>query len=68
MGQQSPQTPELADMGRWRDVIALLLLPLLSRDTPRTPEKWLPLARDYLRIATADAVHLERMLRTRADR
>src|ERR1019366_7411167 len=35
---------------------------------PRTPEKWLPLARDYLRIAAADAIHIERMLRTRADR
>jgi aminoglycoside phosphotransferase family enzyme len=47
---------------------ARLTIAHLLEPNPRTPEKWLPLARDYLRIATADAVHLERMLRTRADR
>ncbi len=47
---------------------ARLTIAHLLEPTPRTPEKWLPLARDYLRIATADAIHLERMLRTRADR
>ncbi|MBO0751013.1 MAG: hypothetical protein J2P53_02815, partial [Bradyrhizobiaceae bacterium] len=29
---------------------------------PRTPEKWLGLARIYLRLAAADARHLERLL------
>jgi uncharacterized protein len=47
---------------------ARLTIAHLLEPNPRTPEKWLPLARDYLRIATADAIHLERMLRTRADR
>jgi aminoglycoside phosphotransferase family enzyme len=47
---------------------ARLTIAHLLESSPRTPEKWLPLARDYLRIATADAIHLERMLRTRADR
>jgi hypothetical protein len=47
---------------------ARLTIAHLLEPNPRTSEKWLPLARDYLRIATADAVHLERMLRTRADR
>ena len=40
---------------------------LLERD-PRTPEKWEPLARAYLRIAAADAIRLERSLRRRGDR
>ena len=40
----------------------------LLEPEPRTPEKWLALARTYLRIAHADAVHLERSLRKRADR
>ncbi len=35
---------------------------LLEAD-PRTPEKWTPLARSYLRLAAADAVRLERALR-----
>jgi aminoglycoside phosphotransferase family enzyme len=30
---------------------------------PRTPEKWAPLTRTYLRLAAADAVKLERSLR-----
>jgi len=80
MGQQSPQTSE----GIWGDgassalfcfyrcyratLRARLTIAHLLEPTPRTPEKWLPLAHDYLRIATADAIHLERMLRTRADR
>ena len=34
---------------------------LLEPD-PRTPEKWLPRARAYLRIAAADAVRLRRLL------
>jgi aminoglycoside phosphotransferase family enzyme len=47
---------------------ARLTIAHLLEFNPRTPEKWLPLARDYLHIATADAVHLEPMLRTRAAR
>jgi len=35
----------------------------LFEPKPRTPEKWLPLARTYLRIAAADAVRLGRLLR-----
>ena len=30
---------------------------------PRTPEKWLPLARCYLQLAAADAVRLETLLK-----
>lgn len=48
---------------RARLTIAHLLDP-----NPRTPEKWLPLARDYLHIAAADVLNLERILRARADR
>jgi len=40
---------------------------LLEAD-PRTPEKWQPLARAYLRLAAADAVRLERSLRKRGGR
>lgn len=47
---------------------ARLTIAHLLEPNPRTPAKWLPLAHDYLRIAAADALHLERMLRTRADR
>jgi uncharacterized protein len=47
---------------------ARLAIAHLIEPNPRTPEKWLPLAHNYLRIATADAIHLERMLRTRVDR
>jgi len=35
---------------------------LLESD-PRTPDKWVPLARAYLRLAAADAVRLERCFR-----
>lgn len=45
-------------MLRARLAIAHLLEP-----HPRTPEKWAPLARAYLRLAAADAVRLERLLR-----
>lgn len=45
----------------------LAIAHLLERN-PRTPEKWPALARRYLRIAEADAVHLERLLSTRGDR
>jgi len=40
---------------------------LLEPET-RTPEKWAPLTRTYLRLAAADAVRLENSLRTPADR
>jgi aminoglycoside phosphotransferase family enzyme len=46
---------------------ARLTLAHLLEPKPRTPEKWLPLARTYLQIANVDANHLESMLRTRAD-
>lgn len=47
---------------------ARLAIAHLYEPTPRTPEKWPQLARTYLRIAAADAVRLERLVRTRADR
>lgn len=47
---------------------ARLAIAHLIEPNPRTPEKWLPLARDYLRIAAADAILLERILRTPSDR
>jgi aminoglycoside phosphotransferase family enzyme len=34
---------------------------------PRTPEQWPRRARDYLRLAAADAARLERLLRTQGD-
>lgn len=40
----------------------------LVEPSPRTPEKWLPHALAYLRIAAKDALVLERILRRRADR
>ena len=40
----------------------LAIAHLLEADS-RTPEKWLALARTYLRLARADAVRLERRLR-----
>jgi aminoglycoside phosphotransferase family enzyme len=43
---------------------ARLSLAHLSDPHPRTPQKWLPQARDYLRLAGADAVQLDRLLRT----
>ena len=43
---------------------ARLAIAHLLEPNPRTPEKWPRLARTYLRIAAADAVRLERLLRT----
>ena len=40
----------------------------LLEDKPRTPAKWRPLAMQYLAIARREALHLERVLSTRADR
>ena len=42
---------------------ARLAIAHLLEPDPRTPEKWAPLARTYLRLAAADAVKLERSLR-----
>jgi aminoglycoside phosphotransferase family enzyme len=42
---------------------ARLSIAHLLESHPRTPEKWVPLARDYLRLAAVDAVRLERCLR-----
>jgi len=42
---------------------ARLAVAHLLEPDPRTPEKWQPLARRYLRMAAADAVKLGRMLR-----
>ena len=47
---------------------ARLAVAHLLEPNPRTPEKWLPLARTYLKLAAADAVRLERNLRRRAGR
>jgi aminoglycoside phosphotransferase family enzyme len=47
---------------------ARLAIAHLFEPHPRTPEKWAPLARTYLRLAAADAVRIERNLRTRRDR
>jgi len=47
---------------------ARLAIAHLREPNPRTPEKWPTLARNYLRIAGADAVRLDRLLRTRGDR
>jgi aminoglycoside phosphotransferase family enzyme len=47
---------------------ARLTIAHLLESNPRTPDKWPRLARTYLRIAAADAVHMERMLRTPAGR
>jgi len=43
---------------------ARLTIAHLLEPNPRTPEKWPRRAREYLAIAAADAVHLEKMLRT----
>jgi len=50
-------------MLRARLAIAHLLEP-----NPRTPEKWAPLARTYLRLAAAAALRLEKSLRKPKDR
>jgi aminoglycoside phosphotransferase family enzyme len=47
---------------------ARLTIAHLLEPNPRTPEKWPRLARTYLRFAAADAIRLERLLRTRANR
>ncbi len=47
---------------------ARLAVAHLLEPDPRTPEKWAPLARAYLRIAAADATRLETSLRRRGDR
>lgn len=47
---------------------ARLAIVHLLEPNPRTPEKWPVLARKYLRIAEADAVRLDCLLRTREDR
>lgn len=43
---------------------ARLAIAHLLEPNPRTPEKWPRLARQYLRIAAADGVRLERLLKT----
>jgi len=47
---------------------ARLAIAHLLEPNPRAPEKWPHLARVYLRLAAADALRLERTLRTRAGR
>jgi aminoglycoside phosphotransferase family enzyme len=47
---------------------ARLAIAHLLEPEPRTPEKWPPLARSYLRLAAADAVELDRLLRRPGDR
>jgi uncharacterized protein len=47
---------------------ARLAIAHLREPNPRAPEKWPTLARNYLRIAGADAVRLDHLLRTRGDR
>ncbi len=44
---------------------ARLAVAHLLEPNPRTPEKWQPLARIYLRLAAADAVRLEKNLQQR---
>lgn len=44
---------------------ARLAIAHLLEPNPRTPEKWPRLARSYLRMAAADAVHIDRMFSTR---
>lgn len=47
---------------------ARLSIAHLFASNPRTPEKWRPQTLSYLRLAAADARHLEAALRTPADR
>lgn len=47
---------------------ARLAIAHLLEPSPRTPEKWPALARTYLKLALADAVRLEKLLKTRAGR
>src|SRR5579883_391081 len=44
---------------------ARLAIAHLAEPNPRTPEKWLPLAKHYLQIAVKDALLLEQMLNRR---
>jgi uncharacterized protein len=46
---------------------ARLVIAHLIEPNPRTPEKWLPLSREYLRIAAKDALLLEQMLSKQGD-
>ena len=46
---------------------ARLAIAHLFEPNPRTPEKWPRLAREYLRIAAADATRLERSLKKQGD-
>jgi len=47
---------------------ARLSIAHLLEPAPRTPEKWAPQARAYLQLAAAEAVRLEKRLRTPRDR
>ena len=47
---------------------ARLSIAHLLEANPRTPDKWAPLARSYLRLAAADAMRLENALRKPKDR
>jgi aminoglycoside phosphotransferase family enzyme len=47
---------------------ARLTIAHLFEPNPRTPDKWPRRAREYLAIAAADALRLERLIRTLADR
>jgi hypothetical protein len=47
---------------------ARLAIAHLLEPNPRTPEKWPRLARTYLRLAAADARHLEASLNIRRGR
>jgi uncharacterized protein len=47
---------------------ARLAIAHLLEPNPRTPEKWPRLARDYLRIAAADAARIQRAFKTREGR
>ncbi len=47
---------------------ARLAIAHLLEENPRTPEKWPRLAHTYLRLAAADALLLERMLKKQGDR
>jgi aminoglycoside phosphotransferase family enzyme len=46
---------------------ARLAIAHLLETQPRTPEKWPAVARAYLTIAAREAIHLERLIRTRED-
>jgi len=46
---------------------ARLAIAHLLEDSPRTPEKWAPLARAYLSLAARDAAKLRHLIRRRGD-